>query len=119
MRQLLLRPQGAHKISISGIYSGLAHLLLRTEHLSAGRTHWVISYSANDNSILSKKTGLCTELDQQCGWPSIDLLQKFAPDPNQSTNVDAPNETRASLPILPERFGGYTFPWYATLNFKS
>lgn len=128
MRQLLLRPQGTHKTSISGVYSRLAHLLPWTECLSAGGAHWVISCSGNGSFILFKKkkpqnqtSSLCTELNKQCGtgWPSRDLLQKFAPDPNQSTNADAPNETRALLPILPETFGAYTSPWYATPNFKS
>lgn len=70
-------------------------------------------------SFYLKCSSLYSELGQQhgTGWPSRDLLQKFAPDPNQSSNIDMPNETRALLPILPETVEGCTLPCCIALNF--
>lgn len=70
-------------------------------------------------SLYLKCSSLYSELGQQHGttWPSRDLLQKLAPDPNQSSNIDVPNETRALLPILPETVKVARFPCCNALNF--
>lgn len=70
-------------------------------------------------SLYLKCSSLCSELGQQhgTGWTSRDRLKKFAPDANKSSNIDAPNETRALLPVSPETVEGCTFPCCIALNF--
>lgn len=70
-------------------------------------------------TVSLKCSSLCSELSQQhgTGWPSRDWLQKFPPDPKQSSNINTPNETKALLPIIPETVESCPFPCCIALNF--